>query len=81
MVSTRKKKQSSRKLLSQSDDFDQDFFIGNTVSDRQENATVIEGTCDHEFTVGFSANNLMTNQNTVNVKTFQRYFLKGSTGK
>ena len=49
MVSTRKKKQSSRKLLSQSDDFDQDFFIGNTVSDRQENATVIEGTCDHEL--------------------------------
>ena len=29
MVSTRKKKQSNRRLLSQLDDFDQDMIIGN----------------------------------------------------
>ena len=43
MVSTRKKGQSNRRLLSQLDDFDQDIIISNTVSDRQENAKVSEG--------------------------------------
>ena len=51
-VSTRKKRQSNRRLRSQLDDFDQDIIIGNTASDRQENTTVIEGTGDREFTVG-----------------------------
>ena len=36
MVSTRKKKQSNRRLLSQLDDFDRDVNIGNAVSERQE---------------------------------------------
>ena len=44
------------------------------MSDRQENATVNEGTGDQEFTAGFSDSNLMTNENTVNVKTLERYF-------
>ena len=37
MVSTRKKRQSSRKLLNQLDDFDQDMIIGNSSSARGEN--------------------------------------------
>ena len=36
MVSTRKKRQSSKRLLSQLDDFDQDMIIGNTVSESQK---------------------------------------------
>ena len=36
MVSTRKKKQSNRRLLNQLDDFDQDMTIGNAASERQK---------------------------------------------
>ena len=42
MVSTRKKRQSNRSLLSHLDDFDQDMIIGNAVSERQENIVVNE---------------------------------------
>ena len=74
MVSTRKKRQSIRRLLSQVDDFDQDNFFGNNVSDRRESATVNDGSADQDFTVGISGNNLMTNENTVNVKSLERCF-------
>ena len=74
MVSTRKKRQSNRRLLSQLDDFDQDIIIGNTVSDRQESATVNEGTGDQKFTVVNHDNNLTANENMVNVKTLERCF-------
>ena len=74
MVSTRKKKPSNRRLLSQSDDFDQDIIIGNTLSERQENATVNEGTGDQEFTVGSHEKKLTTNENAVNVKTLEKFF-------
>ena len=33
-----------------------------------------EGTNDRDFTVGTSSDKLVTNQNTVNVKTLERYF-------
>ena len=46
MVSNRKKRQSNRRLFSQLDDFDQGIVFDNTVNDRQENATVNEGTGD-----------------------------------
>ena len=49
MVSTRKKRQSNTRLFNQVDDFDQDFTVGNTVSDRQKNATVNQGTSDQGF--------------------------------
>ena len=74
MVSTRKKRQSDRKLLRQLDDFDRDNIIDSTVSDRQENATVNEGTVDQEFTVGTSDSNPAVNENLVNVKTLERCF-------
>ena len=74
MVSTRKKRQSNRKLLSQLDDFDQDVIIGNTASERQENVVVNEDTNDRDFTVSNSSNNTTVNESAVNVKTLERCF-------
>ena len=61
MVSTRKKKQSNRKLLSHLDDFDQDMIIGNAASERQENVVVNKGTNGRDLTVSTSSNNTAVN--------------------
>ena len=74
MVSTRKKRQSNKRLLSQLDDFDRDMFIGNAVSERQENAVVNEGTNDRDFTVSTSNNGPVVNGNAMSVKTLERCF-------
>ena len=74
MVSTRKKSQSNRRLLSQLDDFDQDMIIGNAVSERQENVVVNEGTNEENFTVGTSSNDSIIDGNAMNVKTLERCF-------
>ena len=74
MVFTSKKRQSNRRFLSQLDDFDQDMFIGNAVSERQENAVVNEGTNDRDFTVGTSNNDSVINRNAMSVKTLERCF-------
>ena len=74
MVSTRKKRQSNRRLLSQLDDFDQDIIIGNAASARLENIEVNEGTNDRDFTFGTSGNNTVINENVANVKTLERCF-------
>ena len=74
MVSTRKKRQSNKRLLSQLDDFDQDMIIGNAVSERQENAVVNMGTNGRDFTVSNSSNNTAVNENVMNVKTLERCF-------
>ena len=74
MVSTRKKRQSNKKLLGQLDDFDKDMIFGNAVSERQENAVVNEGTNDGEYTVGTSNNNSVINGNAMSVKTLERCF-------
>ena len=81
MVSTSKKRQSNRRLLSQLDDFDQDVFISNSVGDTQGNATIKEGKGDQDFTVGTSDKNSRTNENTVNVKILEIVLMKGLTGK
>ena len=75
MVSTRKKKQSIKRLLSQLDDFDQDMVIGNTASERQETIVVSEGSNDRGFTVGTSSSNMAINESTINVKTLERCFI------
>ena len=72
MISTRKKRQSNRRLLSQLDKFDQDMIIGNGASERQENTVVNEGTNDRDFTVGTSSNNKTIIESTMNVKTLER---------
>ena len=74
MVSTRKKRQSNKRLLSQLDDFDQDMIIGNAASERQENVVVNEGTNDRDFTVINSSNNTAVNENVINVKILERCF-------
>ena len=74
MVSTRKKRRSNRRLLSQLDDFDQDMVIGNAASARQETIVVNEGTNDRDFTVGTSSDNTVINENVMNVKTLERFF-------
>ena len=74
MVSTRKKRQSNKKLLSQLDDFDQDMNIGNAVSERQENAVVNEGTDARDFTVGTFNIDSVINGNSMSVKTSERCF-------
>ena len=60
MVSTRKKRQLNRRLLSQLDDFDQDTNIGNAASERQENIMVTKGTNDRDFIVSSSNNKIIT---------------------
>ena len=74
MVSTSKKRQSNRRFLSQSDDFDQDMIIGNAVSERQENTVVNEGTNDRDFTNGTSSNDPIVNANAMSVKNLERCF-------
>ena len=75
MVSTRKKRQSNRRLLSQLDDFDQDIIIGNAVSSkRQESAVANEGTNDRDFTVGTFIIDQVFNGNAMSVKTLERCF-------
>ena len=74
MVSTRKKRQTNKKLLSQLDHFDQDMIIGNAASERQENVLVNEGTNDREFTVSNSSNNTAVSESAMNVKTLERCF-------
>ena len=74
MVSTRKKRQSSKRLLSQLDDFDQDVIIGNTTSERRENVVVNGGVDDQDFTGGTSNVSSIVNENALNVKTLERCF-------
>ena len=68
MVSTRKKRQPNKRLLSQLDDFDQDMIIGNAASERQENVVVNEGTNDQDFTVGTSKVSTVMNENAMSAK-------------
>ena len=74
MVSTRKKRQSNKRLLGQLDDFDQDMIIGNAASERQENTVVNEGTNDWDFTVGTSIDSSIVNGNAMSAKTLERCF-------
>ena len=74
MASTRKKRQSNKRLLSQLDDFDQDVIIGNAASERQEGIVVNQGTDDRDFTVGASNDSSIANGNALNVKTLDRCF-------
>ena len=75
MVSTRKKRQSNKRLLSELDDFDQDMIIGNAVSERQENAVVNEGsTNDREFTFSTSNNDSVVDGNCNECENFGKVF-------
>ena len=77
MPSTRKKRQSNRRFLSQLDDFDQDIIIGNSASEGQENSMISEGTNDRDLTVGTSTDSFVAIEIKVFVKTFERSFNDG----
>ena len=74
MVSTRKKRQSNKRHLSQLDDFDRDMVIGNAANERQENFVVNEGTNDQDLTVGTSNVSSVVNESAMNVKALERCF-------
>ena len=74
MVSTRKKRQSNRRHLSQLDDFDQDMIIGNAAKERQENTVVNGSTDDRDFAVGTSNNDSVVNGTAMSAKTLERRF-------
>ena len=74
MVSTRKRRHSNKRLLSQLDDFDQNMIIGNAASERQEKTVVNEGTIDRDFTVGTSNDSSVVNGSAMSVKTLERCF-------
>ena len=74
MVSTRKKRQSNKRLLSQLDDFDRDMIIGNAAGERQENIVANESINDQDFTVGTSNDSSTVNGNALSVKTLERCF-------
>ena len=74
MGSTRKKRQSNKRLLGQLYDFDQDMTIGTAVSERQKNAVANEGTNDRNFTVGTFNKDSVINGNALSVKTLERCF-------
>ena len=76
MISTHKKRQSNRRLLSQLDDFDQDMVIGNAAHEKQENIVANEGTNDRDFTVGSSSKNTVNNESMVKVKILERCFIE-----
>ena len=76
MVSTRKKRQSKRRLLSQLDNFYQNMIIGNSVGERQKNIVVNEGSNDRDFTVGTSINNIAIIENTNNVKNLEKCLIE-----
>ena len=50
------------------------MLIGNTSSERQENAVSNEGTNDQDFTVGTTNNDPVVNGNAMSVKTLERCF-------
>ena len=74
MVSTRKKRQSNKRHLSQLYDFDRDMVIGNAANERQENFVVNEGTNDQDLTVGTSNVSSVVNESAMNVKALERCF-------
>ena len=76
MVSTRKKRESNRRLNSQIDLFDRDIIIGNAAGDRQQNVVVNGGTVDQNFTDNNIASNLTTKKILVKVQTLERCFIE-----
>ena len=74
MVSTRKKRQSNKRLLSHLEDFDQDIIIGNTASESREKTVVNKGTKDRDSAIDTSSNNIAVNENTVNLKILEWCF-------
>ena len=67
MLSTRREKQSHRKLFCELDDFDEDVTTGDPANDRQQDIAVNDGNDDQQFTVTKNGINLATNEKSANV--------------
>ena len=80
-VSTRKKRQSTRRLLSQLNDFDYDVTIGNAMSDRQGNVAVYEGTLDQKFAAKGTSSNLTSDESFVITENWEKCFIERITGE
>ena len=76
MVSTHKERESKRRLLSQLENFVQNFIISKTVSDSEENGKVNECTGDQEFTFDNSGSNFLASESSMNVRILERCFNK-----
>ena len=74
MVSTQKKKQSNRRLLSPLDDFDRDVSIGDAPNSGQQNVRLKEGNIDQQFTANKSGSLSTTKENTAHVQALERCF-------
>ena len=74
MVSTRKKRQSNKGLLSQIDDFHQDAIICKGASGRQQNVVVNEGTVDQEFALNKTGSISAAKENSVNIQSLEKLF-------
>ena len=60
-------------FFGQLDDFDQDVNIGEAVNIEGQNV-IISGSADHKFTANISANISVTNEKTVDVRTYEKCF-------
>ena len=69
-----KKRQSTRRLVSQIDDFDQDVIFGNTMNIRQETTMVNGSSAGQGFTVGNSDKGVGVIEYVVKVKVLERCF-------
>ena len=74
MISTRKKRQSNRRLLRQLDDFDQGIIIGNAARESRNIILVNEGTKDQDFTAGTSSIKSAYIESVVNVNILEKRF-------
>ena len=74
MLETWKKKQSKRRLLIRSDDFNQDVKSGDAANIRQQNVAAIDGTVAREVIAKNSDSDLRASENTVDVQTWERCF-------
>ena len=74
MVSTRKKRYQSRRLLSQLDEIDQNVIFGDAMKIERQNVLISSGFTECEFTVITNASKSLTKENAVDVLTLEECF-------
>ena len=79
LLSTRKKNQQSKRLLSQSDDFDQDVFIGDTVSSGRQDSVLHNRQSDWELTINNNNSPSIANENAMDVQMLEKNITDGIT--
>ena len=77
MISTRKRKQQNRKLLSHSDESDQNFVIANSTRIEKLDSELRSGQPNQELAADNDGKTALTNQNMVYIQTLKRGSLLG----